>query len=185
MLRKQEIREDVKDKKANLTANQISKASQEILKYLKTYLINENTNAVHIYNSLHSLKEPETTPIIKWFKRSNPSIKIFVPTVDQNNKNNKSTIRNIFGLNRLVFPDERVMLENDEINVFLLPLVAFDTNGNRLGHGGGFYDKLLYCYPEAKKIGLAFDLQKVDSVPTEAHDIKLDAVITETQIYRC
>ena len=71
------------------------------------------------------------------------------------------------------------------MNVVLLPLVAWDYRGHRLGMGGGFYDRSLAEAPGVIKVGVAFELQRVDSLPTEAWDIDLDFVVTETTLHRC
>jgi len=63
-------------------------------------------------------------------------------------------------------------------HIVLCPLLAFDAMGHRLGYGGGYYDRTLAAMPSALAIGVAFDEQEVDHVPHEAHDRKLDAVIT-------
>ncbi len=67
-------------------------------------------------------------------------------------------------------------------DVVFVPLLAFDLDGNRIGYGKAYYDGGLSRLREKKKIiavGLAFDEQCVDSVPTEPHDQKLDYVLTE------
>tara|TARA_Y100000996_G_scaffold379614_1_gene332999 strand:- start:122 stop:661 length:540 start_codon:yes stop_codon:yes gene_type:complete len=69
-------------------------------------------------------------------------------------------------------------------NILLLPLVAFDNNLNRIGYGGGFYDRYLKKIKKEKKIitiGLAYSFQKVKKVPTNKYDIKLDFVITNKE----
>ncbi|MBP6231292.1 MAG: 5-formyltetrahydrofolate cyclo-ligase [Paludibacteraceae bacterium] len=63
------------------------------------------------------------------------------------------------------------------MDMIIVPGVAFDTNGNRLGRGKGFYDKLL-CQQAKPTIGLAYKEQIYESLPTEKHDIKLDMVIS-------
>jgi len=69
-------------------------------------------------------------------------------------------------------------------DVVLLPLAAFDAGGNRIGYGGGFYDRTLAqmrargMYPQL--VGLAFDVQEVDAITAEPHDISLDAILTES-----
>lgn len=71
------------------------------------------------------------------------------------------------------------------IDLAIIPLVGFDLQGYRIGYGGGFYDRFLKEY-ESKikiKIGIAYELQKIQNIPYEEHDIKLDYVITEKQIY--
>jgi len=63
-------------------------------------------------------------------------------------------------------------------DLFLTPLAAFDAEGQRLGYGRGFYDRAFAQWPAAKRVGLAFAAQKVAEVPTEAHDARLDLVLT-------
>ena len=66
----------------------------------------------------------------------------------------------------------------------LIPLLAFDTKGHRLGYGGGFYDRTLAQLPGRFRLGCAFAAQQVDDVPVGPYDITLDAVATETGIIR-
>ncbi|NQT67848.1 MAG: 5-formyltetrahydrofolate cyclo-ligase [Actinobacteria bacterium] len=71
-----------------------------------------------------------------------------------------------------------------DIDLVVVPGISFDKNLNRLGYGGGYYDKLLLRIPEGvKKIALCFDIQVVDSIPVSEHDIKVDILITDTKIY--
>lgn len=69
----------------------------------------------------------------------------------------------------------------DEIDCVLMPGVAFSEDGLRLGRGGGHYDATLAAMPRAFRVGLAFDVQIVPSLPREPHDAALDAVVTETR----
>lgn len=68
-------------------------------------------------------------------------------------------------------------------DVAFLPLVGFTAEGARLGQGGGHYDRWLGANPGVMALGLAWDVQKVDSLPTEPHDMPLRAVITPTRLY--
>ena len=73
--------------------------------------------------------------------------------------------------NRMIFPD-----------VLLVPLVAYDKHCNRVGYGGGFYDRYIKRTKKIKNfltIGLAFSYQKVKKIPIEKNDVKLDFIITE------
>lgn len=76
------------------------------------------------------------------------------------------------------------------LDLIILPLVAFDLSGNRLGMGGGFYDRTLSfkhqrCHWKGPKlIGIAHELQRVDLLPVNDWDIPLDAVITEQKLYQ-
>ncbi|MCA9071641.1 MAG: 5-formyltetrahydrofolate cyclo-ligase [Planctomycetaceae bacterium] len=78
---------------------------------------------------------------------------------------------------------ERQVLPN-QLDFLVVPGVAFDRKGNRLGHGHGFYDRLLsQIPPNVPKFGLAFECQLASEVPTEPHDICLDGVVTEKAVY--
>ena len=77
---------------------------------------------------------------------------------------------------KIVFPD-----------ILLIPLVAYDKNLNRLGYGGGFYDRYIDRIEKIKKvtkIGLAFSYQKVKIIPINQYDKKIDYVITEKEILK-
>ena len=65
------------------------------------------------------------------------------------------------------------------VQLIAVPGVAFDPSGNRMGRGRGFYDRLLKSTPNALKIGLAYDFQMLDAIPTEPHDVRMDRVITD------
>ena len=70
-------------------------------------------------------------------------------------------------------------------DVILVPLVAFDKNLNRLGYGGGYYDRLIKKLSKRKKIikiGLALSVQKIDKVPINVYDQKLDYIVTNKYI---
>jgi len=67
----------------------------------------------------------------------------------------------------------------ERVEMIIVPGVAFDRTGNRMGRGRGFYDRLLKSTPRAFKVGVAFNFQMVDRVPTEDFDVPMDAVLTE------
>ena len=72
--------------------------------------------------------------------------------------------------------------------VLLVPLIAFDLKGNRLGYGGGYYDRTIEQLRakniELVVIGIGYDNQKLASVPTDSYDQSLDIVVTEKKTYR-
>jgi len=77
-------------------------------------------------------------------------------------------------------------LKMEQLELVIVPGVAFDKRGNRLGFGKGFYDRFLRKAPErTKSIALAFELQLVDDVPSELHDVPVDYIITEKRIIDC
>ncbi|MDO4574823.1 MAG: 5-formyltetrahydrofolate cyclo-ligase [Planctomycetia bacterium] len=73
----------------------------------------------------------------------------------------------------------------EELNLVVLPGVGFDVQGNRLGQGGGYYDRLLRRLPsQTRTVGLAYACQKVAELPTEPHDRKIDTLVTEQGVHR-
>lgn len=67
-------------------------------------------------------------------------------------------------------------------DVLFMPLVAFTAAGDRLGQGGGFYDKWLGAHPDTIRIGMAWDMQETRELPIEPHDVGLTAVVTPTRV---
>ena len=73
----------------------------------------------------------------------------------------------------------------DEANIIIIPGVAFDYSGNRLGYGGGYYDMLLaQKTKKAPIIALAYEEQLVEKVPSEPHDVKIDMLITDKRVIK-
>ena len=68
-------------------------------------------------------------------------------------------------------------------DILFVPLIGFTADGERLGQGGGHYDRWLEEHPDRMTIGLAWDVQLCDDLPVEPHDVALDAVVTPTRIY--
>lgn len=68
-------------------------------------------------------------------------------------------------------------------DVLIVPLVGFTETGERLGQGGGHYDRWLAQHPDTATVGLGWDSQRVDSLPTEPHDRPLNAIVTPTRFY--
>lgn len=74
-------------------------------------------------------------------------------------------------------PVGEVFTNLQEIDVAVVPGMAFDRNNNRMGRGKGYYDRFLATIPQAYKIGVCFKFQLVDEIPTDALDIKMDEII--------
>lgn len=75
-------------------------------------------------------------------------------------------------------------IELSEIGAFLIPGVAFDrASGARLGWGRGHYDATLSAVPQALRIGLAFDIQMIDGIAHEPHDVAMNLIVTEVATY--
>ena len=99
----------------------------------------------------------------------------------------KNFRKNKFGIDE---PVSTQILNASQLNILFMPLVGFDKFKNRIGMGGGFYDRTLdfkkrqQNYKNPKLYGLAFDCQEVAKLNAESWDVPLDAVVTPTTIYR-
>ncbi|MEO6388448.1 MAG: 5-formyltetrahydrofolate cyclo-ligase [Croceibacterium sp.] len=67
-------------------------------------------------------------------------------------------------------------------DVLFMPLVGFTSSGDRLGQGGGYYDRYLAAHPHTVAIGMAWDVQEVPELPVEPHDMRLSAIVTPTRV---
>ena len=80
-------------------------------------------------------------------------------------------------------PDSIEQIIIDQIDIIIIPLLGYDTHGNRIGYGKGIYDKTLaQCNKSCKKIGLSF-FEPEQEIPFDLHDIKLDFCQTPTSLY--
>ena len=66
--------------------------------------------------------------------------------------------------------------------VLFMPLIGFTAKGDRLGQGGGYYDRFLAAHPQTIAIGMAWDVQEVAELPIELHDMRLSAIVTPTRV---
>lgn len=89
-------------------------------------------------------------------------------------------VKNAFGIAEP--PADFSFMDSQEIDAVLVPGLAFDSEGHRIGYGRGYYDRFLKT-TAARKIAVAFDFQIQTSIPQEEHDVKMDALVTPTQIY--
>jgi len=98
-------------------------------------------------------------------------------------------VPNQFGIPEPAVTKEQCLTAGD-LDLVLTPLVAFDDKGNRLGMGGGFYDRTFAFRIDPARpvkpylLGLAFELQKVADLPCQPWDVPLDGIVTESAIYR-
>jgi 5-formyltetrahydrofolate cyclo-ligase len=115
--------------------------------------------------------------------------KVSLPIIKKNNQMNfYSWSRNDpLKINKFGIPEPVVSSKILYPDILLVPLVAFDSNLNRLGYGGGYYDRYIEKIEKIKKvikIGLAFSFQKISSIPINQYDKQLDFIVTEKEILK-
>lgn len=185
---KNSLRKRIKNKRNSLTKPEMQKQSSLILKQFKglMYDIVDSKGGFVVYLATQS--EVKTAGIINFLHKQNR--KVYAPCVT-NSEITPSCLTKGCKFKKCEFdiyePEKKSKIRSlKNIAAVIIPGIAFDTRGNRLGFGKGFFDKFLKKLPEKTlKIALAFSCQIVKQVPAEAHDVKMDFIITENGIYEC
>lgn len=82
-------------------------------------------------------------------------------------------------------PKRKSSVDDEKIDAVIVPGLAFDIEGHRLGYGLGYYDKLLHRLANAARIGLAYGFQVLEKLPRESHDERMGIIVTESGVIRC
>lgn len=179
---KHTLREEMRARRAQLTERTSSLASRQLSHYLLTtprFMISEAIAGYHAFGS-----EADVT----WFLRAAlmNQRRLFLPRVLEGNEMEfvevwdlDTLVPGAFGILEPVGPPTPI----HEIDAFLVPGLAFDLEGGRLGMGKGFYDRALEsCRPDAMLLGVGYEMQLLESVPTQPHDISLHGFASEVGI---
>ncbi len=183
---KRNIRKIIQDKRDSLLVLYRKKASKIAAEKFFNSVHYINSSNILIYYPFRS--EIDTTVVIK--KALKDSKNIILPRISDQQlelyyvndpeKQLKKGAYDIMEPDTILCRKARI----SDIDLAVVPGVGFDRKLNRLGYGGGFYDKLLRLIPkEIKKIALCFEIQVVERIPTYENDIKVDLLITDTGIY--
>ncbi|MBI1969273.1 5-formyltetrahydrofolate cyclo-ligase [Candidatus Woesearchaeota archaeon] len=173
---KEQIRKRILEKRNALSQKEVKEKSEKIMRKLEQWKEFQRAKVVMFYVSKG--KEVHTHTLFKtWLEKKI----VCVPYV----ANEEMFVSRIDGFEELekgsfdVLEPVKIkpVLRND-IDVVLVPGIAFDKRGYRIGYGLGYYDMFLKGL-QAKKIGLAYKFQIVQKIPKEPHDVKMDKVITD------
>jgi 5-formyltetrahydrofolate cyclo-ligase len=191
---KSEIRINQKKRRSELSEEQRHLFDEAILHQLLETKEFQNCKRIFTYVSFQS--EIDTLPIIEETFRLGKQV--YIPKVEAHGMEFYE-IKSLEGLQRSTYGilepiggmDDRfafVATSKGQIeNLMLLPGLAFDLSGNRIGYGAGYYDKYLTLQRSDTfhKVALAYDFQLIERVPAEKFDICADVIITPTTIYQC
>ena len=186
-INKEQLRDQIRNQRSNKSKSFILEKSEKISKNLCN--LKEFQQADHILFYVSYNGEVDTHSLLK--KTLSSKKTVFVPL--SNPKDHTLSISELRAFSDLI-PGTYGILEPKKekirpssihnIDVVLVPGVAFDKYGHRLGQGGGYYDWFL-SKSTAISIALSFKFQLVKEIPVESHDQSVDIIVTEHQVIRC
>lgn len=177
---KQELRRFIKQKIANHSAKQRAEWSASIFEQLTRLPVFHTAQTIFVYYSM-----PEEVQTVSFIREWADRKRFILPVV----KGDELELRLYTGEENLHQvppygiwePDGPLLDDWKEVDLSIVPGVAFDLSLQRMGHGKGYYDRTL-AQMNSYHIGVCFESQLVEHVPTEKHDLAMDAVITEKQV---
>ena len=184
------IRKIIKEKRSQLSEKELSLTSKAITERIRSFKFSKELTKIGIYYAVNN--EVDVHPLCEILWQENK--RVYLPIVEKKKLlfgeyRNTSNLKN----NRFKIPEPIVGLESQisafELDLIFMPLVAFDPMGNRIGMGGGFYDRTLdnkQLDNDLKKpilVGVAYEFQKQNQIQPNSWDIPLDMIFTESKIY--
>ena len=178
-----QLRQQIRKTRANLTALQQQQAEDSITQQALAFIEERNAQHIALYVSFDG--EISTDKLIKilWAQGK----QVYLPVLHPFNPNHLLFLRYLPDTpmlkNKFSIWEPKLNVQNvlplDELDILFTPLVAFDKQGNRLGMGGGFYDRTLQNWRNASfiPVGLAHQCQQVEQLPTEAWDVPLHQIL--------
>lgn len=187
--RRDTIRKEKREDRRNLSIHTQQINAKKIAKQILA--LSCFLEAKNIASYISSDGEIDTTNLhdLAWSKNKN----IFLPQIQDSIKlsffyfkEGEKLKNGPWGTHEIESP--KIEKKLSEMDLIIIPMVAFDKNGNRLGRGGGFYDRVLSesnITSKNKIYGLAHDIQEVERIPIKENDIPMDGIITPNRIIDC
>jgi 5-formyltetrahydrofolate cyclo-ligase len=187
---KSELRNEYLNRRKALTRGRYWTYNENILDQIRQMDWSAH-RVVHLFLPITENKEVDTFSILQFFNEHYPQIGVVVPRTDFTTLTMVNVLFDkmytILGKNKYGIPEpiHGKIITEDQIDVVFMPLLAFDTLGNRVGYGKGFYDRFLAgCRPDVLKVGLSFfgPVETIDDLNEFDHPMNL--CITPEKIWR-
>ena len=180
-MNKSQIRKKILKIRKNDFNRNLKINTNKFISFLEKNMNNNIIGGYYPFN--HEIDDLEILDLLE-----NKNFKISLPIVRKNNQMDffKWSINDPLKINKFGIP-EPISSKKFYPDILLVPLVGYDSDLNRLGYGGGFYDRYIEKIEKIKKvikIGLAFSCQKIKKMPLSKYDKKLDFIITEKEILK-
>lgn len=188
-MQKSELRRHMLQLRRALSAEEVQRRSEQIADQFFSRFALKAGQTVHVFLPILKNNEVNTWLIINRLRQQHPEVRVAVPVTD--------VAQNILTHHHLT--DEAVLIENKwgipepqnahiihapEVDIVLIPLLAFDEAGHRVGYGKGFYDRFLAdCRPDVLKVGLSLEPPVKRIADPNPFDVPLDAVVMPKTIW--
>lgn len=186
MTEKEKIRKAVLKLREELDQDEAVQRSKSVLRHLENLPEYRNAGLVHTYISAKPNEVDTIMLIARSFARGK-RIAVPVITDKKERKLETSELMNLGDLTDGPFdtkePKVFEAVSLDEVDLFIVPVVAADRNGNRIGWGMGYYDRLLQSQ-KRPIVALAYNFQVVDEIESSDMDVKVDYIVTENEIIK-
>lgn len=189
---KKSLRKEILASRKAMTPDEVASKSRAMFERWRNRFSLKKVGYFHAFQSIPGRNEVDTHDFIDFVWQRHPQVFIVVPVVDEVNKTLRHALVhdqvemrvNKFGIPEPYMPVDFV--HPVQMDMVMVPLLAFDDQGHRLGYGAGYYDRFLsLTRPSCIKIGLCFESGHQSSLlPSEPHDVPLDFVVTENNILR-
>ena len=175
-MEKSEIRREIREQKRRLTPAQIEKASAALAEQLCSHPLYLAARSVYGYLSYN--QEVRTVPMLEQALRDGKKVAVPKCYGDEMKFIYLDDLTKVAkGYAGIPEPIADEPVAHDETALVLMPGLAFDPQGHRIGYGGGFYDKFLSREPNHPTLALCYDFQMLPHLDTEEHDIPVDTVL--------
>jgi 5-formyltetrahydrofolate cyclo-ligase len=184
-LDKAQLRQKMLHERSQMTAETRRAASRKMWDQLYATALWEHCEVLHAF--LPQLREPDTLALVSQALAQEK--KVITSVVVGNGVLEHVWLEDVHStrLNRWQIPEvephKRRPADPAEAQLLLVPGLAFDRSGNRVGFGGGFYDRFLSSVPHIPRLGVCFQYQWLEQIPAEDHDIPMHGILTEQTLH--
>ncbi len=186
--RKARLRDQMKKKRDSISAASREIKSRSIASEVRKLGVYTKARTIMLYMNIGS--EVATKEMIEMALKDGK--KVLIPFLGKTKKNiraakivslEKGLVKGAFGI---MEPEPRLCraVPEENVDMVVVPAVAYDLSCRRIGYGGGYYDRWLKKVPEKARVGVAYDTQVVKEIPDCRGDVKLNMIVTETRVIK-
>jgi len=181
---KEELRQQLLDQRKAISEVEFKRASQQIIQRLRQQTEFEQAKTIHCYVSMNDRREVDTHAFLKEMIEEEKNVVVPVTNFQDGTLTHVALPSfDVLEANKWGVPEPNGGREvsPQKLELVIVPMVAGDERGNRIGYGEGFYDRFL-SQVDCPKIGLIFEQNVIDQLPVEDFDVRLDKIITEARV---